>query len=125
MLAFYYAFMSEDEVKGSSEVVRDDELSEKPSQVKILVRRDRRSKCYAAIAVPCKGVDEDEYATRKVLRFLDFQIKRERWAECSSQPNSTEERTPKRCWKTPQWGTRGPTDLSKGQSRMWRGKFAH
>ena len=34
--------------------------------------RDRKSRCYSAIAVPSKGVGEDEYATRRVLRFLEF-----------------------------------------------------
>ena len=34
--------------------------------------RDDRSRCYASIAVPQKGVDPEEYATRRCLRFLEF-----------------------------------------------------
>ena len=72
LVAFDYAFMSEDEVKRNNESSRDDELSRSEGQIKILVGRDRKSKCYVAIAVPSKGLDEAEYATRRVLRFLDF-----------------------------------------------------
>ena len=40
--------------------------------VKILVARDARSRCYGVIAVPQKGLDPDEYVTRRGLKFLDF-----------------------------------------------------
>ena len=69
LVAFDYAFMSNNK---SAEKQGDDKEREASAQVKILVGRDRKSKCYAAIPVPCKGVDEGEYATRRVLRFLDF-----------------------------------------------------
>ena len=68
LVAFDYAFMSSSKI---GERKSDDEELEKTGQVKILVGRDRKSKCYSAIPVPCKGVDEGEYATRRVLRFLD------------------------------------------------------
>ena len=38
----------------------------------MLVGRDKKSKVLCAISVPCKGVDENEYALKRVLRFLDF-----------------------------------------------------
>ena len=38
----------------------------------ILVARDARSRCYFATAVPSKGVDPDECATRTCSRFLEF-----------------------------------------------------
>ena len=41
------------------------------SNVTILVGRDRKSLCYAVIPVPQKGVDPDEYAVRRGLRFLE------------------------------------------------------
>ena len=62
LVAFDYAFMSSNKV---SERKSDEEELDK-KQVKILVGRDRKSKCYAAIPVPSKGVDEGEYATRRV-----------------------------------------------------------
>ena len=40
----------------------------------ILAGRDDRSRCNASIAVPQKGVDAEEYATRRCLRFLEFDI---------------------------------------------------
>ena len=72
LVAFDYAFMSENGLPDSGKTEVDDEQSERDGQVKILVGRDRKSRCYVAIAVPSKGVDESEYATRRVLRFLDF-----------------------------------------------------
>ena len=48
------------------------EEGDESTQVKILCGRDRRSRMYASIPVPQKGVDSDEYSTRRVLRFLEF-----------------------------------------------------
>ena len=77
IVAFDYAFMSDKEAtvqpkdigKDRDEVEKDEE---KDSDVKMLVCRDNKSKVPAAISVPSKGVDENEYAVRRVLRFLDF-----------------------------------------------------
>ena len=59
MVAFDYCFMGE---------------TEQPDMdnIKILVGRDRKSRCYAVIPVPQKGVDHDQYAVKRGLRFLDF-----------------------------------------------------
>lgn len=40
--------------------------------VKILVGRGRKCRVYNVVPVPQEGDDETEYATRKVLRFLEF-----------------------------------------------------
>ena len=60
LVAFDYAFMRDEEKIGEDE------------RGKMLVGRDRTSRCYCCIAVPQKGVDAEEYSTRRVLRFLDF-----------------------------------------------------
>ena len=49
----------------------DEERDEERTQVKILVARDMNSKVYASILVPQKGADNEGYAVRRVLRFLD------------------------------------------------------
>ena len=77
LVAFDYAFMSDHEMKdlkpvGDESAEVSAETTTGDSQDKIIVGRDRKSRTYTAIAVPSKGVDDTEYATRRVLRFLDF-----------------------------------------------------
>ena len=40
--------------------------------VKILAARDAKSRCYGVFAIPQKGLDPEEYATRRGLRVFDF-----------------------------------------------------
>ena len=40
--------------------------------ITIMVGRDRKSRCYATIPVPQKGIDPMQYAVRRGLKFLDF-----------------------------------------------------
>lgn len=75
LVAFDYAFMTDKTMKEVSETYNAEVTNaeaEMSKSLKILVCRDRRSRCYAAIAIPVKGVGEDEYTTRRVLRFLVF-----------------------------------------------------
>ena len=65
VVAFDYAFMGDDSVAPENE-------EEKRSKVKILVGRDKKSKVYSSIAVPQKGVDPEEWVTRRGLKFLEF-----------------------------------------------------
>ena len=71
LVAFDYAFMSDRSRKNASD--QEDEY-----QVKILAGRDQMSRCYASIAIPQKGVDPEEYATRRVIRFTEF-LGTKRW----------------------------------------------
>ena len=66
IIAFDYAFMSDKETE------KEDEADEDISDLTILVGRDKKSKTPCAISVPCKGVDQNEYAVKRVLKFLDF-----------------------------------------------------
>lgn len=59
MMAFDYCFMGD---RDASDV----------DNIKILVGRGRKSRCYAVIPVPQKGVDHNGYAVRRGLRFRDF-----------------------------------------------------
>ena len=63
LIAFDYAFMSETYTEDGAEEKAD---------LKILVGRDRKSKVPIAISVPSKGIDADEYAVRRILRYLNF-----------------------------------------------------
>ena len=65
LVALDYAFMSDKAKKSEGE-------EEDKEQAKILACRDRTSRCYASFSVPQKGVDPDEYATRRTLKFLEF-----------------------------------------------------
>ena len=65
LVALDYAFMSDKSKKSELD-------EESKSQAKILACRDRISRCYAAFSVPHKGVDSDEYAVKRTLKFLDF-----------------------------------------------------
>ena len=42
------------------------------SVIRVLVGHDSRSKSCAAIPVPQKGIDHEEYSVREALRYLDF-----------------------------------------------------
>ena len=65
LVAMDYAFMSDKTKNAETE-------EESRNQAKILVCRDRNSRCYNAFSVPHKGVDSDEYAVRRSLKFLEF-----------------------------------------------------
>ena len=69
VVAFDYAFMSQDKV---AEATDGDEKTGSDAAIKLLVGRDRRFRVYNVVPVTQKGDDESEYATRRVLRFLDF-----------------------------------------------------
>ena len=62
MVAFYYTFISDNGSHGSGNTELEREQNEKDNQVDILVGGERKSKCYVAIAMPCKSVNESEYA---------------------------------------------------------------
>ena len=77
VVAFDYAFMSQSDTVEDTEDVKTDEVTvgddgPRGDAVKILVGRDRRSRVYNVVPVPQKGDGENEYATRRVLRFLEF-----------------------------------------------------
>ena len=57
LVAMDYAFMSDKSKKSETE-------EEGNNQAKILVCRDRTSRCYSAFSVPHKGVDSEEYVIR-------------------------------------------------------------
>lgn len=42
------------------------------SSLKIMVAKDRRSKCVFALPVPAKGIDDEEFGTRQLIKSLDF-----------------------------------------------------
>ena len=55
---------------GDSDAVKLHDKSLHPDgHAKALVGRDSRSRCYSVMAVPQKGINADEHATRKCLRF--------------------------------------------------------
>ena len=64
VVAFDYAFMGDK--------TEETEKPEDKSQLKILVGKDRKSKVYSSIAVPQKGIDPEEWVTRRGLKFLEF-----------------------------------------------------
>ena len=65
LVAFDYAFLGDASVKASP-------AAEEKAEIKVLVGRDKKSRVYCSIVVPQKGVDPDEWVTRRGLKFLDF-----------------------------------------------------
>ena len=63
ILAFDYAFMS-----NTGDVGKYSEVSE----AKILVGKDSKSKYTFAIPVPQKGIDDTEWAVRKIIQIIEF-----------------------------------------------------
>ena len=72
VVGFDYAFMSDRE--GAKVINEEDDKGdeEADSVPTVLVGHDSRSKACAAIPVPQKGIDPDEYSVRESLKYLDF-----------------------------------------------------
>ena len=72
VVGFDYAFMSDRE--GHKVINEEDDKGdeEADSVIRVLVGHDSRSKACAAIPVPQKGIDPDEYSVRESLQYLDF-----------------------------------------------------
>ena len=77
IVGFDYAFMSDrvkpEDVEGHGDELEDDaEAAAGAEVIKVLVGHDSRSKACAAIPVPQKGLDPEEYSVREALKYIDF-----------------------------------------------------
>ena len=77
MVSFDYMFMGdknididEDDQANCDETFDRDSADE--NKAKILVARDAKSRTCAAIPVPRKGVDSEDWSLKECLRFLEF-----------------------------------------------------
>ena len=72
VVGFDYAFISDRE--GAKIIGEEDDKAEEEmdSVIRVLIGHDSRSKACAAIPVPQKGIDPDEYSVRESLKYLDF-----------------------------------------------------
>ena len=77
MVSMDYAFMGDKSIDEDAEehVVGDEDYEANnadETKAKILVARDSRSRVCAAIPVPQKGLDNDDWSLNECLRFLEF-----------------------------------------------------
>ena len=74
VVAFDYAFMNDRNVRHNEEDPKPENAGTEIDDgvMKILVSHDSKSKSCAAIPVPQKGIDSDEWAVREALKFLDY-----------------------------------------------------
>ena len=63
VVAFDYAFLGERPIEDPDDA---------EPHIKVLVGRDSHARVYWSCPVPQKGLDNEEYAVRQTLRFLDF-----------------------------------------------------
>ena len=72
VVGFDYAFISDRSGARSEDEEEVDKDLEDKAVVKVLVAQDSKPKACAAIPVPQKGIDPDEWAVRESLKYLDF-----------------------------------------------------
>ena len=77
MVSMDYAVMGDQNMEEDEEehVVGDDDYEANDAdktKANILVARDSRSRVCAAIPVPQKGLDSDEWSLNECLRFVEF-----------------------------------------------------
>ena len=70
IVGFDYGFLSDRGRKRDDAQEEDDEVGD--VTLKVLVGHDSKSKACAAIPVPQKGVDAEEWSVRENLKFMDF-----------------------------------------------------
>ena len=71
IVGFDYAFIS-DRAAVEPDEDQEDQGEVDDTIIKVLIGHDSRSRACTAIPVPQKGVDPDEYAVRRSLKYLDL-----------------------------------------------------